>query len=145
MSKFDQGGGCPCGLYRECSPDCEHYEKKPYDCGGSCEYTECPTTCPNNPRYKGEKRLSDEIFDFGFTAVTEQEIEQTLPAVQDALSDRERAAEMERRLDKLHAAILPLLENLRKNPESEYIRWPNREEKIDAFETHIAKIVDGDI
>lgn len=24
MAKFDQGGGCPCGLYRECEPNCEH-------------------------------------------------------------------------------------------------------------------------
>lgn len=24
MAKFDQGGGCPCGLYRECPVDCEH-------------------------------------------------------------------------------------------------------------------------
>lgn len=24
MAKFDQGGGCPCGLYRECEPRCEH-------------------------------------------------------------------------------------------------------------------------
>lgn len=23
MAKFDQGGGCPCGLYRECEPNCE--------------------------------------------------------------------------------------------------------------------------
>lgn len=24
MAKYDQGGGCPCGLYRECTPECEH-------------------------------------------------------------------------------------------------------------------------
>ena len=23
MAKFDQGGGCPCGRYRECEPKCE--------------------------------------------------------------------------------------------------------------------------
>lgn len=25
MAKFDQGGGCPCGLYRECEPGCAGY------------------------------------------------------------------------------------------------------------------------
>lgn len=28
MAKFDQGGGCPCGLYRECEPNCEYKENK---------------------------------------------------------------------------------------------------------------------
>jgi hypothetical protein len=23
MAMFDHGGGCPCGLYRQCTPDCE--------------------------------------------------------------------------------------------------------------------------
>lgn len=25
MAKFDYGGGCPCGLYRTCIEQCEHY------------------------------------------------------------------------------------------------------------------------
>lgn len=24
MAKYDQGGGCPCGLYKECLDDCEN-------------------------------------------------------------------------------------------------------------------------
>ncbi len=24
MAAFDQGGGCACGLYRDCRPECEH-------------------------------------------------------------------------------------------------------------------------
>lgn len=27
MAKFDQGGGCACGLYAECETDCEHNKK----------------------------------------------------------------------------------------------------------------------
>ena len=27
MAKFDHGGGCGCGLYAECEPDCEHNPK----------------------------------------------------------------------------------------------------------------------
>ncbi len=28
MAKYDQGAGCPCGLYRECEPNCEYKEIK---------------------------------------------------------------------------------------------------------------------
>jgi hypothetical protein len=28
MAKYDQGGGCPCGLYRECELNCEHHPDK---------------------------------------------------------------------------------------------------------------------
>ena len=41
-------------------------------------------------------------------------------------------------------AILPLLHNLKKNPEKDYIFWPNRTAKIDAFEDKIAKIMNGE-
>ena len=37
-------------------------------------------------------------------------------------------------------AITPLLNNLKKNPEKEYILWPNRIEKVEAFEDHLYKI-----
>lgn len=117
MAKYDYGGGCPCGLYRECPPECEHYQ--------------------------GKHNMDDEIFDFGFTAMSEKEIE--MPVIEDAKREEEQVKEMERRLEKLHAAILPLLDNLRKTPESEYIKWPNRAEKIDDFKTHLKKIVDGDV
>lgn len=26
MSKYDYGGGCPCGLFRSCIPQCEYYK-----------------------------------------------------------------------------------------------------------------------
>lgn len=26
MAKYDHGGGCPCGLYRECDPGCREYD-----------------------------------------------------------------------------------------------------------------------
>lgn len=26
MAKYDHGGGCPCGLYRECEPGCREYD-----------------------------------------------------------------------------------------------------------------------
>lgn len=75
----------------------------------------------------------DEIFDFGFTAVSENELE----AIQNAESN---ATEVQERLDKLYNAILPLLKNLKQNPDKDYIFWPDRVAKVEAFETHIKKL-----
>ena len=77
--------------------------------------------------------MTDLDFDFGFTAVTEDELE----AVQKTKVSAEGAQE---KLDKLYNAITPLLTNLKKNPEKEYILWPNRLEKVEAFEDYIQKI-----
>ena len=46
-----------------------------------------------------------------------------------------------KKLNKLYNAILPLLTNLKKNPEKEYILWPNRVEKVEQFEDLISVIV----
>ena len=45
---------------------------------------------------------------------------------------------------KLYSSILPLLEQLKKNPEKEYIYWPNRVEKIEQFEQHLLNIYNGE-
>ena len=78
--------------------------------------------------------MSDDLdFYFGFTAVTEDELE----AVQKTKVSAEGAQE---KLEKLYNAITPLLTNLKKNPEKEYILWPNRLKKVEEFEDHIQKI-----
>jgi len=51
-----------------------------------------------------------------------------------------QATTTQEKLDKLYNAIQPLLSNLKKNPEKEYILWPNRIEKVDQFEDHLRKI-----
>jgi len=80
-----------------------------------------------------------ELFDFGFTAVDESELDavQQLENASDAVDDYLT------RLDNLYNAIQPLLTNLKMNPEKEYILWPNRLEKIEEFETHIQNIYKG--
>ena len=50
-------------------------------------------------------------------------------------------AKLEGKVDKLYNAITPLLANLKKNPEKEYIYWPNRTIKIEQFENIITKII----
>ena len=86
--------------------------------------------------------MSD-IFDFGFTAVDEDElqaVQQTAALANDA---EQLATTTQERLDNLYNAITPLLNNLKKNPEKEYILWPNRLAKVEEFETHLQQIYKG--
>ena len=84
--------------------------------------------------------MSDDFFDFGFTAVDEQELEAVQKVTKKAEASQTEASSAQERLDKLYNAIKPLLNNLKKNPEKEYILWPNRLEKVEQFEDHIQKI-----
>ena len=68
----------------------------------------------------------EEENDFGFTT-TDTIIEKV--TVVDASA--------EERIKRLEGLIMPLLLNLKKNPENAYIHWPNRAEIIDK---QIAKI-----
>jgi len=88
--------------------------------------------------------MTDDIFDFGFTAVTEDDL-------QVVETSRTYVQELEQKLEKvdkkaltIYNAIIPLLDNLRKNPEKEYILWPNRVSKIDAFQDKLLEILDGE-
>ena len=87
--------------------------------------------------------MSEEIFDFGFTLVDEDELD-TVQEIEQKVSESSTTAEQTQdRLDKLFSAIQPLLNNLKANPEKELIKWPNRLEKIEAFEDQIQKIYKG--
>jgi len=66
--------------------------------------------------------------DFGFTIIDQLD----LTAGQDALTTQ---------LQELYNAIIPLLKNLKANPDKDTIVWPNRAIKIDEFKTKIDKIV----
>lgn len=79
--------------------------------------------------------MSD-MFDFGFTAVSENEVseEEKQALVSAATENLDRAV-------RLLNQIKPLLENLKKNPEKEYILWPDRVEKIEEFQKILNKIV----
>ena len=84
--------------------------------------------------------MSDDFFDFGFTAVDEEELEAVQKVNKKAEASQTEASSAQERLDKLYNAITTLLNNLKKNPEKEYILWPNRLEKVEQFEDHIQKI-----
>jgi hypothetical protein len=87
--------------------------------------------------------MSDDIFDFGFTAVDENELEAVQQAQAVVQETSTTASSTQERLDKLYNAVMPLLTNLKANPEKEYILWPNRTEKIEQFEAKLLDIYNG--
>ena len=114
----------------------------------------------------------DMNYDFGFTTVDEDEVQEFETAVQAkvAKATQQETGALEAKMDKLlklreddssyqilfekrkaelediykdqmkkvEKLILPLLHNLMKNPENEYIKWPNR---TDIVQKQINKIV----
>ena len=82
-------------------------------------------------------------FDFGFTAVDETELDAVQEAQNAANENSTTVSELEKRLDNLFNAVQPLLNNLKQNPQKDYILWPNRLEKIEQFEDHIQNIYKG--
>ena len=83
------------------------------------------------------------VFDFGFTAIDESELD----AYQESQEQLKVAAgsveELEARLNKLFNAVQPLLANLKKDPQKDYILWPDRLTKIEAFEDMLQDIYTG--
>lgn len=87
--------------------------------------------------------MADDIFDFGFTAVTEDELSTVQEANKTAIALSEQTDNKQNQLDSLYNAIIPLLNNLKMNPEKDYILWPNRLAKVEEFEDHLQKIYKG--
>lgn len=75
-------------------------------------------------------------FDFGFSLVDESELD----VVQQAQEQIITASQTSEKIDTLFNMIMPLLNNLAKNPEKEYIYWPNRVDKIEAFRDKLREV-----
>ena len=84
-----------------------------------------------------------DLNDFGFTAVDEEELTSVQELKSTATEVASNAQGTQKRLDDLYNAIVPLLNNLKANPEKEYILWPNRTAKIDQFEQKLFDIYNG--
>ena len=80
-------------------------------------------------------------FDFGFTAVDEDELDAVQKVQKSAEANSVAVEKLEDKVNKIYNAVLPLLTNLKKNPEKDYIYWPNRNLKIDQFEVVLQKII----
>ena len=87
--------------------------------------------------------MADDIFDFGFTIVDEDELDTVQEVKKTAAVAAKSTKETQDQLDKLYNAVIPLLNNLKSNPEKSYILWPDRLAKVEAFEDHLTKIYKG--
>jgi hypothetical protein len=87
--------------------------------------------------------MTDDIFDFGFTAMDEDELTVVQQTTEQLTQVSTEAKSTQDRLDTLYNAIMPLLTNLKKNPEKEYIYWPDRTGKIEQFEQKLLDIYQG--
>ena len=119
----------------------------------------------------------DMNYDFGFTTVDEDEVQEFETAVQEKVAKatqhetgaleakmdkllklreddssyqvlfEKRKAELEdvykEQMRKVEKLILPLLHNLMKNPENEYIKWPGRTEIVQKQINKIVSITRG--
>lgn len=86
--------------------------------------------------------MNEDIFDFGFTAVSETELVEFIPT---AVNTTKKLEARENAIDRMYQAILPLLDNLSKDPEKSYILWPNRYQKIEQFRKRLDAIYQSDV
>ena len=70
-----------------------------------------------------------EVNDFGFTLIGEEDI--IVPSNE--------------KVEQLRDMIMPLLNNLKKNPEKDYIQWPGKDrvKKINEFISKMNALVEG--
>lgn len=123
MAKYDYGGGCPCGLQYECDPYCSNY---------SGPHTRFANPILHEIEVKKKVKTMKEDHDFGFSFADSTEF----TAEVDTTIEK---------LEKLRAMILPFLNNLKKNPEKDIIKWngKDRTKKIDDFIKKINDLVDN--
>lgn len=97
---------------------------------------------------EGNMSNIDTDFDFGFSAVSEEE----LKAYERELSEKvvQKDTELEQlsktyedKLNTLYNMVIPLLKNLAKDPDKEYILWPDRAKKMTEFIKRVEKVVHG--
>ena len=95
--------------------------------------------------------MADNSFenDFGFSLVSEAELKKHEEMLKKKVEEHSKivAKTTTDLTDKLHGLrdmIMPLLNNLSKDPDKTYILWPDRSEKIKAFIKKVNDYVDND-
>ena len=81
--------------------------------------------------------LNDD-YDFGFSLVSEEELKRQEELLRKKVEEQsiiveKTSTELTDKLHGLRNMIMPLLVNLAKDPDKNYIFWPERAEKIQAF------------
>lgn len=90
-----------------------------------------------------------EDHDFGFSAVSEDELKSMERQLQQQVLQKEEelsltSKEYKDKLEALYKLIMPLLVNLQKDDSKEYIFWPDRTKKMTTFIAKVNKIVEND-
>lgn len=80
-------------------------------------------------------------FDFGFSSLTENDLTDKKYTEEIRLL-KSKLEEKRLALVRLSKMYEPLLNNLKKNPENELIKWPNRKAVIEDFERKINDFLD---
>ena len=86
--------------------------------------------------------------DFGFSLVSETELKAHEELLKQKIEEQSKVvqkttAEMQDKLQGLRDMVMPLLNNLAKDPEKTYILWPDRAVKIKAFIKKVNDYVDN--
>jgi len=84
--------------------------------------------------------------DFGFSAVSEEELKSLENQLKKEVTQKSQELQQveesyKGKLEQLYKTVMPLLENLAKDSDKEYIFWPNRTEKMKAFIVKVNNIV----
>lgn len=81
-----------------------------------------------------------DVGDYGFTAVSEEELRQNENELLAKLeADKQAVADTEVKLKAIASLLGPFFTELMKEPEKEYIYWPNRVESLKPFLEKISK------
>lgn len=88
----------------------------------------------------------DDDNDFGFSAVSEDELKSMERQLQQQVQQKEEelsltSKEYKDKLEALYKLIMPLLMNLQKDDSKSYIYWPDRSEKVGKLISRIDKLV----
>ena len=93
--------------------------------------------------------LEDANEDFGFSAVSEDELKSLERQLQQQVEQKEQELSLtsktyKEKLEALYKLIMPLLMNLQKDSDKEYIYWPDSTKKMTTFIARVNKLVNDD-
>lgn len=85
-------------------------------------------------------------FDFGFSAVSEEELKTIERELEARVASQEKQLEQvsktyEEKLNTLYKMVMPLLKNLAKDADKDYIYWPGRQKKMQDFIKKVETLV----
>lgn len=82
-------------------------------------------------------------FDFGFTLMTEDELDVVQETKNTLTATKEETTQWQNKAETMYRMIQPLLNNLASDESKEYIYWPDRVEKIQKFQLKLKSILES--